>query len=55
MSRSHRSHLAPDEFDARKHTRRRLKTDNERNGKTAKADRKGQRSKLREARKEYVR
>jgi len=56
VSRTHnRAHLATDEHAARANTRRRLRVRDERNGKTAKAARKGQRSALRETRKEYVR
>jgi DNA (cytosine-5)-methyltransferase 1 len=53
MSRTHRTHLATDDHAARRHTRRRLRTAEERQHKTAKACRAGQRAQLREARKEY--
>jgi len=55
MSKTHNAHLATSEHAARGNTRRRLRTHEERAGKTAKAARKGQRSALRETRKEYVR
>lgn len=42
-----RKHLATDEFLKRKNTRRRLRTMDERGGKTAKAARTGQRVALR--------
>lgn len=51
MSRTvHRKHLATDEFEKRKNTRRRLRTQDERAGKTAKASRSATRVALR---KEY--
>jgi DNA (cytosine-5)-methyltransferase 1 len=53
MSRTHRTHLATDDHAARRHTRRRLRTAEERQHKTAKACRAGERAQLREARKEY--
>ena len=52
MSRTHRAHLATDDHAARGNIRRKLRTRDERNGKSAKAARKAQRDKLR---KEYVR
>ena len=53
MSRTHRTHLATDRHAARAHTRRRLRTQEDRQHKTAKACRKGDRNRLRETTKEY--
>jgi hypothetical protein len=53
VSRTHRTHLATDKHAKRANTRRRLRALEERGGKSAKAARKGSRSALREAGKEY--
>lgn len=55
MSRTHRAHLATDRHAARGHTRRRLITAEERQHKTAKACRAGDRAMLRETVKELRR
>lgn len=47
--------MATDDYAARRNTRRKLKTREERGGKSAKAHRKGQRNAMRETRKEYTR
>lgn len=53
MSRTHNAHLATDRHAARAHTRRKLRTAEERQHKTAKACRKADKDALREARKLY--
>lgn len=55
MSRTHRTHLATDAHAARANTRRRLRTEVERDRKSAKAARKTARNKLRETTKEFIR
>jgi DNA (cytosine-5)-methyltransferase 1 len=53
MSRTHRTHLATDRHAARAHTRRKLRTQEERQHKTSKACRAAERVALNEQRKEY--
>lgn len=53
MSRTHAAHLPTDRYAERSKTRRRLRTEQERHHKSAKADRKGIHNELREAVKSY--